>query len=116
MNKKYNSRYRNSENTNRLGGKLLELGRAIGIVAMALYGFDVSLEAASTNERERIFRLAACYALSETRTLRRSFLMIEFMSMITSRVLWLLGYTSISTRLRKRVRFCNGTTVCINFA
>ncbi len=32
---------------------------------MALYGFDVSLEAASTNERERIFRSAAWYALSD---------------------------------------------------
>ncbi len=65
VNTKYNSRYRNSENTNRLGGKLLKLGRATGIVAMALYGFDVSLEAASTNERERIFRLAAWYALAD---------------------------------------------------
>ena len=43
VNKKYNSRTRNSESTYRLGGKLLELGRATGIVAMALYGFDVSL-------------------------------------------------------------------------
>ncbi len=66
MNKQYTIQYRNSENTNRLGGKLLELGRATGIVAMAaLYGFDVSLEAASTNERERIFRSAAWYALSD---------------------------------------------------
>ncbi len=32
---------------------------------MALYGFDVSLEAASTNERERIFRSAVWYALSD---------------------------------------------------
>jgi hypothetical protein len=32
---------------------------------MALYGFDVSLEAASTNERERIFRSAAWYALAD---------------------------------------------------
>jgi hypothetical protein len=54
VNTQYNSRYRNSENTNRLGGKLLELGRATGIV--------------------------------QTRMLRRSFLMIEFMSIITSRV------------------------------
>ncbi len=65
VNKKYNSRYRNSENTNRLGGKLLELGKATGIVAMTLYVFDGSLEASSTNERERIFRSAACYALSD---------------------------------------------------
>ncbi len=65
VNKKYNSRYRNADNKNKLGGKLLELGRAAGIVAMALYGFDVSLEAASTNERERIFRSAAWYALAD---------------------------------------------------
>ncbi len=56
VNKKYNTRYRNSGNTNRLGGKLLELGRATGIAAIALYGFDVSLEAASTTERERLYR------------------------------------------------------------
>ncbi len=39
VNKKYNSRYRISDNTNRLCGKLLELGlgRATGIVAMPLY-------------------------------------------------------------------------------
>ncbi len=33
----YNSQYRNSANTNRLGGKLLELGRATKIIVMTLY-------------------------------------------------------------------------------
>jgi hypothetical protein len=65
VNKKSNSRYRNSANTNTLGGKLLELGRATGICAMALFGFDVSLEAASTFERELIFRSGAWYALAD---------------------------------------------------
>jgi hypothetical protein len=32
---------------------------------MALYGFDVSLEAARTNERERIFSMAMWYALPD---------------------------------------------------
>ncbi len=65
VNKKYNSRCRNSKNANRLGGKLLELGRATGIDAMALYGFHVSLEAASTDEREKIFISAAWYSLAD---------------------------------------------------
>ena len=53
VNKKYNSRYRNADNKNKL---------------------------ASTNERERIFRSAAWYALADEDV-------EEIMSMITSRVL-----------------------------
>ena len=64
VNKKYNSRYRNSENKNRLGGKLLELGRATGIVAFTLFGYDVSFEAAHSADRLRIFKSAAHYALT----------------------------------------------------
>ncbi len=44
VNKKYNSRYRNADNQNKLGGSL---GRATCLVAMTLYGFDISLEAVS---------------------------------------------------------------------
>ncbi len=62
VNLKYNSRYRNAENQNKLGGKLLELGRATGLVAMALFGYDVSLEAAHSEDRLRIFKSAAWYA------------------------------------------------------
>ena len=69
VNKKYNSRYRNSENQNKLGGKLLELGRATGLVAMALFGFDVSLEAAHAADRLRIFKSAAWYALTDSEVL-----------------------------------------------
>ena len=65
VNKRYNSRYRNPENQNRLGGKLLELGKATGLVAMALFGFDVSLELAHATDRLRIFKSAAWYALTE---------------------------------------------------
>ncbi len=65
VNKKYNSLYRNSENQNKLGGKLLELGLATGLVAMALFGFDVSLEAAHSADRLRIFKSAAWYALTD---------------------------------------------------
>ena len=65
VNVKYNSRYRNSENQNKLGGKLLELGRATGLVAMALFGYDVSLEAAHSADRLRIFKSAAWYALTD---------------------------------------------------
>lgn len=65
VNKMYNSRYRNSENQNKLGGRLLDLGRATGLVAMTLFGFDVSLENAHSADRMRIFRSAAWYALTE---------------------------------------------------
>ncbi len=65
VNKKYNSRYRNADNQNKLGGRLLDLGRATGLVAMTLYGFDVSLEAAHSADRLRIFMSAALYAPTE---------------------------------------------------
>ncbi len=65
VNKKYNSRYRNELNQNRLGGKLLDLGKASGIVAFVLFGFDVSLEAAHSADRIRIFKSAAWYALTD---------------------------------------------------
>ena len=69
VNKKYNSRYRNELNQNRafnrLGGKLLDLGKASGIVAFVLYGSDVSLEAAHSADRIRIFKSAAWYALTD---------------------------------------------------
>jgi hypothetical protein len=63
--KKYNSRYRNAENKNKLGGKLLELGRAAGIVAFTLFGYDVSFEGAHSADRLRIFKSAAWYALTD---------------------------------------------------
>ena len=75
VNKRYNSRYRNSENQNKLGCRLLDLGRATGLVAMTLFGFDVSLENAHSADRMRIFRSAAWYALSDEElkeTLRHS--------------------------------------------
>jgi hypothetical protein len=44
VNEKYNASYRNSENTNRLLGRLLTLGQACGIVGVALYGADIPME------------------------------------------------------------------------
>jgi hypothetical protein len=43
---------------------LLELGRATGLVAMALFGFDLSLEAAHSADRLWIFKSAVWYALT----------------------------------------------------
>ena len=65
VNKRYNSRYRNPENQNQFGGKLIDLGKACGIVAMTLFGYDVSFEAANSADRLRIFKSAAWYALTE---------------------------------------------------
>ncbi len=44
INAKYDSAYRNSENENRLLGKLLTLGQACGIVGVCLYGADIPME------------------------------------------------------------------------
>ena len=44
---------------------MLELGKASGIVAFVLFGFDVSLEAAHSADRIRIFKSAAWYALTD---------------------------------------------------
>ena len=44
VNEKYITSYRNSENTNRLLGRLLTLGQACGIVGVALFGADIPLE------------------------------------------------------------------------
>ena len=43
----------------------MDLGRATGIIAMTLFGFDVSFEAANTADRLCVFRSAAWYALTE---------------------------------------------------
>ena len=43
----------------------MELGKATGLVAMTLFGFDVSLELAHATDRLRIFKSAAWYALTE---------------------------------------------------
>ncbi len=57
VNKKYNSRYRNSENTNRLGGKLLELGRATGIVAMGIVTTGIRLSKyEAAEEAHKVFQ------------------------------------------------------------
>ncbi len=43
----------------------MELGRAPGIVAVTLFGFNVSLEVAHSADRLRIFKSAAWYALTD---------------------------------------------------
>lgn len=65
INKKYNVNYRNENNTNRLGGRLFNLGRATSLAAMVLFGYDVSLEDATADDRKRIYLSGAYYALTE---------------------------------------------------
>ena len=43
----------------------MKLGRATGLVAVTLFGFDISLEAAHAADRLRIFKSAAWYALTD---------------------------------------------------
>ena len=44
INTKYDSAYRNSENENKLLGRLLTLGQACGIIGVCLYGADIPME------------------------------------------------------------------------
>ena len=48
-----------------LAAKLMELGRATGMVAFTLFGYDVSFEAAHNVDCLRIFKSAAWYALTD---------------------------------------------------
>ena len=44
VNAKYDTSYRNSDNTNKLLGRSLSLGQACGLIGVALYGADIPLE------------------------------------------------------------------------
>ncbi len=44
LNSKYDSAYRNSENENRLLGRLLTRGQACGIIGVCLYDPDIPME------------------------------------------------------------------------
>jgi hypothetical protein len=44
VNAKYDTSYRNSDNTNKLLGRSLTLGQACGLIGVALYGADIPLE------------------------------------------------------------------------
>ncbi len=44
LNSKYDSAYYNSENENRLLGRLLTLGQTCGIISVCLYGPDIPME------------------------------------------------------------------------
>jgi hypothetical protein len=65
INAKYDSRYHCPENSRTLLGRLLTLGKACGLVAVAAYGDDVPMENAGHCERVQIFESAAFYALSD---------------------------------------------------
>ncbi len=46
INAKYDASYRNPENANRLLGWALTLGKACGLIGVALFGADIPLEGA----------------------------------------------------------------------
>lgn len=71
LNVRYGASYRNSDNQNELFGKLLVLGKACAILGTVLYGPDIPAEESGHEERMRIFRSAAWYALTpeEVRTI-----------------------------------------------
>ena len=48
VNAKYDTSYRNSDNTNKLLGRSLTLGQACVLIGVALYGADIPLEDSSS--------------------------------------------------------------------
>lgn len=65
VNAKYGTNYRNSTVNRPLMGKTVTLGRACALVAVVLMGPNIPLEEAGHEERLRIFKSAAYYALTD---------------------------------------------------
>ena len=65
VNGKYGTNYRNSAVTNTIMGKTVTLGKACALVAVALMGPNIPIEEAGHEERMRIFKSAAYYALAD---------------------------------------------------
>lgn len=65
VNSKYGTGYRNPLNTVELMGKRLSIGRACGLLAIVHFGPNIPLEEAGHDDRLRIFKDAAYYALTD---------------------------------------------------
>ena len=65
VNAKYGTNYRNASVIRPIMGKNVTLGRACALVAVALMGPNIPLEEAGHEERLRIFKSAAYYALTD---------------------------------------------------
>jgi hypothetical protein len=65
VNAKYGTNYRNSTVQRLIMGKHVTLGKACALVGIALYGPNIPLEEAGHEDRLRIFKSAAYYALTD---------------------------------------------------
>jgi hypothetical protein len=65
VNAKYGTNYRNSTVQRPIMGKHVTLGKACALVGIALYGPNIPLEEAGHEDRLRIFKSAAYYALTD---------------------------------------------------
>jgi hypothetical protein len=65
VNAKYSGNYRNPLNTQEILGKKVSIGRACAVLGIVQLGPNIRLEEAGHDERLRVFKDAAFYALSE---------------------------------------------------
>jgi hypothetical protein len=65
LNKRFGSKYRDADNTEKLMGEFMPLGRAFGILAVCMFGPCLPTEKAMHADRLEIWKNAAKYCLNE---------------------------------------------------
>ena len=65
VNEKYGTSYRNGRNTREIMGKKLSIGKACALLGIAHFGPNIPLEEAGHEDRLRVFKEAAYYALTD---------------------------------------------------
>ena len=65
VNERYGTPYRNSLNTREKMGKKLSISKACALLGIAHYGPNIPLEEAGHEDRLRVFKEAAYYALTD---------------------------------------------------
>ena len=65
LNKRFGSKYRDADNTEKLMDELMPLGRAFGIMAVCMFGPCLPTEKAMHADRLEIWKNAAKYCLNE---------------------------------------------------
>ena len=65
VNEKYGTSYRNGRNTREIMGRKLSIGKACALLGIAHFGPNIPLEEAGHEDRLRVFKEAAHYALTD---------------------------------------------------
>ena len=65
LTKRFGSKYRDADNTEKLMGELMPLGKAFGIMAVCMFGPGLPTEKALHADRLEIWKNAAKYSLNE---------------------------------------------------